>query len=232
MPVPLSEPAVRLSEPAAVRVVPAAIEVVARRSIALRVWLPVIVPPPKTTVEVPGSRVPPTYVQAVVVRMVPARVSVPAGLSMTSSGRLPTVVVAVPVNVWGPDPSMRRVAVPRANVEAAARSPCASRVPVPLSVPDVSVVRPVAIRLSPAAMVLVPETIVRFRNVSLPGTSMVAAEVESATVPPVATRAPPLCVRLPVTVRVPVVLVNEPAESVNGPFTVIDAVPPANVPPA
>ncbi|TMD27669.1 MAG: hypothetical protein E6I94_09415 [Chloroflexi bacterium] len=206
---------------------PAAIDVVARKSSAFRVWLPVIVPPAKTTVEAPGSSVPPTYVQALVVRRVPASVSFPAGLSMTRAGRLPAAVVAAPVNVWATAPSMRSVAAPPPNVEASVRSPCASSVPVPASDPAVSVVTPVAMRLSPAA---IAETIVRFRNVSLPGTSIVAADVDRATVPPVAARVPPLWVRLPVTVSVAVVLVNEPADSANGPFTVIALVPPANVP--
>ncbi len=59
LPVPLRAPPVRLSGPPATRVVPAAIEVVARRSTPLRVWLPLIVPPAKTTVLAAGSRVPP-----------------------------------------------------------------------------------------------------------------------------------------------------------------------------
>ena len=61
--------------------------VVARKSTALRVWLPVIVPPAKTSVEVPGSSVPAVYVQLFAVRIVPARVSVPDGLLMTTSGQ-------------------------------------------------------------------------------------------------------------------------------------------------
>ena len=87
------------TEPAAVRVVPAASEVVARKSSALRVWLPLIVPPAKTTVELPPLTVPAVYVQLLVVRIVPARVSVPAGLLMTRAGRLPLAVVEAPVRV-------------------------------------------------------------------------------------------------------------------------------------
>ncbi len=80
---------------------------------ALRAWLPVIVwVPEKTTVEVPGSSVPAVYVQLWVVRIVPARVSVPDGLLMTSSGRSPLAAVAAPVNVWAPEPFSRSVAVP------------------------------------------------------------------------------------------------------------------------
>ena len=56
----------------------------------------VTVPPAKTTSEVPGSTVPPVYVQLWVVRIVPARVSVPEGLLMTSRGRPPAAVVAAP----------------------------------------------------------------------------------------------------------------------------------------
>ena len=66
----------------------------------------------KTTVEVPGSSVPAVYVQLWSVRIVPARVSVPEGLLMTSGGRLPLAVVEAPVKVWAPAPLMSRVAVP------------------------------------------------------------------------------------------------------------------------
>ena len=73
--------------PLTVRVVPAAIVVVARKSTALRVWLPLIVPPAKTSVEVPGSSVPAVYVQLLAVRMVPARVSVPRRLVDDDQGQ-------------------------------------------------------------------------------------------------------------------------------------------------
>ena len=89
VPVPLRLPAVRVSGPLTVSVVPAAMVVVARKSTALRVWQPLIVPPAKTSVEVPGSSVPAVYVQLLAVRIVPARVSVPDGLLMTTRGRLP-----------------------------------------------------------------------------------------------------------------------------------------------
>ena len=55
---PLRLPAVRATVPAAVTVVPAAIEVVALKSRLLSVWLPVIVPPAKTTSELPALSVP------------------------------------------------------------------------------------------------------------------------------------------------------------------------------
>ena len=64
---------------------------VARKSTVFRVWLPVIVPPAKTSVAAPGSTVPAVYVQLLAVRIVPARVSVPDGLLMTTSGRPPAV---------------------------------------------------------------------------------------------------------------------------------------------
>src|SRR3989304_4789341 len=51
-------PAVGVRAPLVVRVVPAATLVEARKSTALRVWLPVMVPPAKITVLVPASRVP------------------------------------------------------------------------------------------------------------------------------------------------------------------------------
>ena len=86
-------------------------------------------PPAKTTVEVPGSRVPAVYVQLLVVRMVPARVSVPEGLLMTRAGSVPAAVVAAPVNVWAPVPSMSRVPVPPSKVEAWLMAPRAWRAP-------------------------------------------------------------------------------------------------------
>ena len=147
----LSVPPVRLRLPPTVRVVPAAIVVVARTSTALSVWLPVIVPPAKTSVEVPGSSVPAVYVQLFVVRIVPARLSVPEGLLMTSSGRLPAAVVAAPVKVWAPLPLMSRVAVPPVYVEAWLMAPWAARLPVPLSAPEVSVVDPLTVSVVPAA---------------------------------------------------------------------------------
>ncbi len=111
-------PAVRVRRPPAVRVVPAAIVVVARKSSALRVCDPVTVPPAKTTSEVPGSTVPALYVQLWLVRIVPTRLSVPEGLSMTRAGRLPAAVVDAPVRVWAPAPSTSRVPLPPPNVEA------------------------------------------------------------------------------------------------------------------
>ena len=54
------------------------------------------VPPAKTSVELPGSTVPAVYVQPVAVRIVPARVSVPEGLLMTTGGSAPAAVVAAP----------------------------------------------------------------------------------------------------------------------------------------
>ncbi len=69
-------------------------------------------PPAKTSVEVPGSTVPAVYVQPVAVRIVPARVSVPEGLLMTTAGRLPLAVVDAPVRVWAAPPLTSRVALP------------------------------------------------------------------------------------------------------------------------
>ena len=86
------------------------------------------------------------YVQLLAVRSVPARVSVPEGLLMTTSGSAPAAVVAAPVKVWAPAPLTRRVAVPPVVVEAWLRSPWAARVPVPLSAPVVRVVEPVTVR--------------------------------------------------------------------------------------
>ena len=73
-----------------------------------------IVPPAKTSVEVPGSSVPAVYVQLLAVRIVPARVSVPDGLLMTTRGRPPAAVVAAPVRVWAPAPLMQQGGRPAA----------------------------------------------------------------------------------------------------------------------
>ena len=110
----LKVPPVRLRVPPTESVVPAAIVVVPRTSTALRVWLPVTVPPTRTSVDAPGSTVPAVYVQLFCVRSVPAIVSVPLGLLMTTSGNAPAAVVEAPVNVWAPAPAMARVAVPPA----------------------------------------------------------------------------------------------------------------------
>ena len=63
------------------------------------------------------------YVQLLPVRIVPARVSVPDGLLITTSGQAPAAVVAAPVNVWPPAPLIRSVAVPPSNAEAWLTSP-------------------------------------------------------------------------------------------------------------
>ena len=47
------------------------------------------VPPANTTSDVPGSSVPPLYVQVFVVRIVPASVSVPDGLLIVTQGEDP-----------------------------------------------------------------------------------------------------------------------------------------------
>ena len=112
-------------------------------------------PPAKTTVEVPGSTVPAVYVQSWVVRIVPARVSVPEGLLMTTRGRSPAAVVAAPVNVWAPAPLMSSVPVPPSNVEAWLIAPWAATVPV-LMLPSVRVRRARRrVRVVPAAVKVV-----------------------------------------------------------------------------
>src|SRR5438093_2470479 len=196
----LSVPPVRLRLPPAVRVGPAAIVVVVRTSTALGVLLPVVVPPAKTSVEVPGSSVPAVYVQLFVVRIVPARLSVPEGLLMTSSGGWPAAVVAAPVTVWAPLPLMSRVAVPPVYVEAWLMAPWAARLPVPLSAPEVSVVDPVTVRVVPAAMLVVARksTMLRLwepvivppanRTVDVPASSVPAVYVQLFVVRIVPTR--------------------------------------------
>src|SRR3970040_3121578 len=80
-------------------------------------------------VEVPGSRVPLVWVQLLVVRMVPVRVRVPDGLLMLRLGRVPALVVALPVKVWAPVPSMVRRPVPPSKEDAWVMSPRAEKVP-------------------------------------------------------------------------------------------------------
>ena len=104
----------------------------------LSVCEPVIVPPAKTTVEVPGSSVPAVYVQSLAVRIVPARVSVPEGLLMTTTGRSPAVGRGRAGERLGAGAvDEQRAPSPPSNVEAWLRSPRACSVPVPLRVPSV-----------------------------------------------------------------------------------------------
>ena len=149
-------PSVRVSVPVTVSVVPAPTVYVVlppANVTSLRVWVPVIAwLPAKTTNDVPGSSVPAVYVQPVVVRIVPASVSVPEGLLMTTLGRLPAASVAAPVNVWAPAPSMSSVPVLPSNVEAWLMAPCASTVPV-LRLPSVRVNVPPTVKVVPAATV-------------------------------------------------------------------------------
>ena len=175
-------------------------------------------------------RAPAVYVQFDAVRIVPARVSVPDGLLMTTTGSPPAAGVAEPLNVWSRVPSMSSVALPPPKVEAWLIEPRASSVPGPLRLPEVRIRLPVTVRVSPAAIDFAPEAMVRLRNDSLPGTSMVAGEVASDTVPTATFRMPALCVKAPVTVNVPDVLVNDPAARLNGPLTVIAEVPPTKLP--
>ena len=134
------------------------------------------------------------YVQLWVVRIVPARVSVPDGLLMTSTGRSPAAVVEAPVNVWAPAPLTSRVAVPPVKPEAWLIEPCAASVPVPLSAPAVRVVEPVAVRVVPAATVFVPARITRLLKVSAVETVSVAAPPPNEAVPEPAVKVPPLSV--------------------------------------
>ena len=77
-----------------------------RRSRSKKGIAPLSVPPVRTTRLVPASTVPLVYVQLRPVRMVPTRLSVPEGLSMTRLGRAPApgTAVAEPVNVWSSVP--------------------------------------------------------------------------------------------------------------------------------
>ena len=151
-------PSTRLRVPATVRVSPDAIVwvPVLLTTTSARAWLPLIVcVPAKTTVEVPASSVPPVYVQSFEVRRVPVSVSVPEGLLMSTSGRLPAAVVEAPSRVCAPVPLTRRVAAPPGYVDAWLMEPWAARMPAPLRLPAVSVVVPATVRVVPAAMVVV-----------------------------------------------------------------------------
>ena len=76
--------------------------------------MPVIVPPAKTRVEVPGSSGAGGVRPVAGVRIVPASVSVPDGLLMTTRGRWPLAVVEAPGEGLGAVPLNRSVAVPPA----------------------------------------------------------------------------------------------------------------------
>ena len=187
-------PSVRASPPVTVRVVPAAtvyVEPAPLNTTSVRLWLPLIViVAANTTVEVPGSRVPAVYVQLRPVRMVPTSVSVPDGLLITRLGRLPAAVVEAPVNVWAPAPLMSSVPVPPSNVAAWLIGPWAATVPV-LMLPSVNVSEPTAVRVSPAATVFSPAVKRTSLNASDVATSIVAAPVTNATVPPFGANDPP-----------------------------------------
>ena len=114
-------------------------------STSLRVWLPVIVwCPRRRRVEVPGSSVPAVYVQLWLVRSVPARVSVPDGLLMTTRGRSPAARRRGPGERLGAGAVDQQGAVPPTKAAVVDTSPWASRTPVPLRVPEVRVAWPVA----------------------------------------------------------------------------------------
>ena len=95
---------------------------------------------------------PAVYVQLCPVRMVPARVSVPDGLSMTTLGRLPAAVVEAPVKVWSTVPLTRSVPVLPSKVEAWLIGPWAATVPV-LMLPSVRVRVPATESVVPAVTV-------------------------------------------------------------------------------
>ena len=149
-------------------------------------WLPLTVPPAKTTVEVPGSTVPAVYVQPLAERSVPTRLSVPDALSMTTRGRLPAAAVAAPVNVWAAVPLISRVPVPPPYVDAWLIGPWAATVPV-LRLPAVSVNDPPTVRVVPAAIVVVARKSTALRA-WLPLTvppAKTTVEVPGSTVPAV-----------------------------------------------
>src|SRR3990170_4851788 len=141
-------------------------------------------------VEVPGSRVPLVWVQLLVVRMVPVRVRVPDGLLMLRLGRVPALVVALPVNVWAPVPSMVRRPVAPSKVDAWVMSPRAETVPT----------------IDPLVRVVVAGTVTEPLTVNATAVGMVRLATVSAV--PVGTVTAPriwivLRVWVPVMVRVP-----------------------------
>src|SRR5438270_807461 len=100
VPVPLRLPALREIGRASGREGASVSVVAARLTTAMRVWLPVMVTPAKTSVEVPAFSQPVAYVQLQAVRMVARRVRVHDDLLTASRGWLPLVVVQAPASVW------------------------------------------------------------------------------------------------------------------------------------
>ena len=107
--------------------------------------------------------------------------------------------------------------------------PVAARVPV-LTTPPARLRVPATFRVSPAAIVFVPDRKDALFRAMLVGTSIVTLPVENATVPLLCAKDPPLIVNAPVTVSVAAVLLKvAPGLSVNDP-TEMAVVPPANDP--
>ena len=158
-------------------------------------------------------------------------VRLPDGLLMTSAGRSPARTVWNPVTVWLPSPSMRRdVLLEVVKVDITVTSPRASSVPV-FTAPLARLRVPREISVSPAAIVFVPDRNERLFRVRLVTTSIAALFVEKATVPLLCANEPPEMVKPFWTVRIPLVLVNDPALWVKTPFVIVIArSPPTKVP--
>ena len=137
-----------------------------------------------------------------------------------------------PVTVWLPAPSRSRdTLLDVVKVDATVTSPRASSVPV-FTAPLARVSVPRATRVSPAATVFVPDRNERLFRVRLVTTSIVALFVENATVPLLWAKEPPEIVKALVTVRIPLVLVNDPAVWVKTPFVIVIARSPPTKAPA
>ena len=206
-----------------------------------RVWEPVIVlVVTNTTVLslVVASRVPAVYVQSLVVRMMEARVSVPPDLSISISGREPALVLPPPVNVWFAEPVISIRPVPPSKVEACVMWPWAATEPaagmvVWLIEPSVRVSVPTRVRVWELAMVLATALVNEMLlNVAVDGVR-VAAEVSNTTVPELCVNVgEPEMVKVLLTCRLPLVLVNVPPERAKVPLMSMVPLPPAKVPSA
>ena len=175
--------------------------------------------------------VPAVQVQLRVVRNVPVMVRVPPPLLMFTIGRS-AVAAYASVHACGPPPLMRSVPEPPRKVDATAMSPWAAMVPV-FTDPPVRVSVPSTVIVLAALMVLVPDRNCTLLKVAAPPRFKVTLLVENTTVPLLWAKTPAASVTAPVTVKVPVVLVNEPpAATVSAPFRLIVEPPPLNVPPA
>lgn len=97
--------------------------------------------------------------------------------------------------------------------------------------PELKVIVPVAVRPSGILAVLLPPKLTLLNVVATESVMLVAPVSLNATVPPLAEKVPPLWVKLPVTVSVPLVEVKVPPVSDSAVVEMAAALP-VKVPPA